>query len=136
MENEFNDNIIKNTREKIILSNVEKQYYVKRKKRKNIFKATTLSVFILAGSFLTVNAATDGNLKDSIMNVINDNIFSEEEKQEKKADIENKIKNLLGSEVKVTQLDAYTTEDGELIMKYLFNTGEELTTMGDMEENK
>ena len=106
------------------------------KKRENIFKATTLSVFILAGSFLTVNAATDGNLKDSIMNVINDNIFSEEEKQEKKADIENKIKNLLGSEVKVTQLDAYTTEDGELIMKYLFNTGEELTTMGDMEENK
>lgn len=134
MENEFNDNIIKNTREKIILSNVEKQYYVKRRKRKNIFKATTLSVFILAGSFLTVNASTDGNLKDSIMNVINDNIFSEEEKQEKKADIENKIKNLLGSEVKVTQLDAYTTEDGELIMKYLFNTGEELTTMGDMEE--
>ena len=136
MENEFNNNIIKNIKERIIASNIEEQYYIKKRKKKNVFKATTLSVFILASSFLTVNATTDGNLKQSILNVVNNNIFSSQEKQDMKENIENKIKNLLGNEVKVTQLDAYTSEDGKLIVKYLFNTGAELNTIGDIVEDK
>lgn len=136
MENEFNNNIIKNIKERIIASNIEEQYYIKKRKKKNVFKATTLSVFILASSFLTVNATTDGNLKQSILNVVNNNIFSSQEKQEMKENIENKIKNLLGNEVKVTQLDVYTSEDGKLVVKYLFNTGAELNTIGDIVEDK
>ena len=58
--NELNNKILKNVRNKIVVSNLEKEYAMKISKRKQIISLCATTIILLSGSFLTVNAATEG----------------------------------------------------------------------------
>ena len=67
MENkELNDKILRNVRSKIVVSNLEKEEKMKLKQRKNVISLCAIVVVLLSGSFLTVNAATDGKLAEKL----------------------------------------------------------------------
>lgn len=68
--NELNNKILKNVRNKIVVSNLEREECMKLNKRKQIISVLTASLIILSGGFLTVNAATDGKLVEEIKHVI------------------------------------------------------------------
>ena len=68
--NELNNKILKNVRNKIVVSNLEREESMKLNKRKQIISVLTASLIILSGGFLTVNAATDGKLVEDIKDVI------------------------------------------------------------------
>ena len=64
--NELNNKILKNVRNKIVVSNLEKEYAMKISKRKQIISLCATTIILLSGSFLTVNAATEGKLVEDI----------------------------------------------------------------------
>ena len=67
MENkEWNDRILKNVRSKIVVSNLEKEEKMKLNQRKHAISLCAIVVVLLSGSFLTVNAATDGKLAEKL----------------------------------------------------------------------
>lgn len=64
--NELNNKILKNVRNKIVVSNLEKEEAMKISKRKQAISLCATLIILLSGSFLTVNAATDGQLAENI----------------------------------------------------------------------
>lgn len=64
--NELNNKILKNVRNKIVVSNLEKEEAMKISKRKQAISLCATVIILLSGSFLTVNAATDGQLAENI----------------------------------------------------------------------
>ena len=68
--NELNNRILKNVRNNIVVSNLEREENMKINKRKQFISLCAVSLLILSGSFVTVNAATDGKLVEDIKDVI------------------------------------------------------------------
>ncbi len=68
--NELNNKIIGNVRNKIVISNLEKEKNMKICKRKQIVSILSVVILFVSGSFVTVNAATDGKLAKSVKNFI------------------------------------------------------------------
>lgn len=68
--NELNNKIIGNVRNKIVISNLEKEKNMKISKRKQIVSIFSAVVLLVSGSFVTVNAATDGKLAENVKNFI------------------------------------------------------------------
>ena len=67
MENhEWNNKILKNVRNKIVVSNLEREENMKINQRKQVVSVLTATLIVLSGGFLTVNAATDGKLVEDI----------------------------------------------------------------------
>lgn len=64
--NELNDKIMRNVRNRIVVSNLEKEEIMEKAKRKHIISLCATTVILLSGSFLSVNAATDGKLVEDI----------------------------------------------------------------------
>ena len=64
--NELNNKILKNVRNKIVVSNLEKEEAMKISKRKQAISLCATVIILLSGSFLTVNAATDGKIAEGI----------------------------------------------------------------------
>lgn len=64
--NDLNDKIMRNVRSRIVISNLEKEEAVEKAKRKHIISLCATTVILLSGSFLSVNAATDGKLVEDI----------------------------------------------------------------------
>lgn len=67
MENqELNKRIMKNVRNKIVVSNLEREESMKVRARKRVISMCAVAVILLSGSLLSVNAATDGKLAEDI----------------------------------------------------------------------
>ncbi len=64
--NELNNKILKNVRNRIVVSNLEKEEAMKIENRRKVISLCATVVLLLSGSFLTVNAATDGKLAEDI----------------------------------------------------------------------
>lgn len=65
--NELNNIVLKNVRNKIVISNLEKEDAMRISKRKQIVSLCVTAIILLSGSFFTVNAATDGKLAENII---------------------------------------------------------------------
>ncbi|MCI8309892.1 MAG: hypothetical protein HFJ45_06955 [Clostridia bacterium] len=68
--NELNNKILRNVRNKIVVSNLEREESMKITKMKKIVSVCAVSMLVLSGGFFTVNAATDGKLVENIKDVI------------------------------------------------------------------
>jgi hypothetical protein len=62
--------ILKNVREKIAVSNLEKEYIMKSKLKKQIMTFSLVAVLFLSGGFFTVNAVTNGELVNNVKETI------------------------------------------------------------------
>ena len=69
--NDLERRIINNVRNKIVVSNLEKEADMKISRRKTITSVIAILLVFMSGSFLTVNAATDGQLAKDVKNIIN-----------------------------------------------------------------
>lgn len=69
--NDLERRIINNVRNKIVVSNLEKEADMRISKRRAIISVTALILIFMSGSFLTVNAATDGQLAKDVKDLIN-----------------------------------------------------------------
>lgn len=69
--NELERKIMNNVRNKIVVSNLEKEADMRISKRRAIISVTALILIFMSGSFLTVNSATDGQLAKDVKDLIN-----------------------------------------------------------------
>lgn len=84
MENrDLNSAVLMRVRNKIVVSNLEREEEMKINKKKQILSLAAVVILFLSGGFVTVNAATDGqlvnNIKDTIKVVFVDNNGTEKE---------------------------------------------------------
>lgn len=81
--NKLNKKIIENVRNRVVVSNLESEENMKISKRKQVLSVVAVMVVMLTGSFITVNAATDGELaqkvKDTIQVIFTDKDGKQEE---------------------------------------------------------
>ena len=83
MENEeLNKRIIEKVKNRIVISNLESEENMKLNRKKQILSLTAVITVMLAGSFFTVNAATDGELVDKVKDTIKVVFVNSEGKQE------------------------------------------------------
>lgn len=66
--NELDNKIINHVRNKIVVSNLEREERMRLDRKKQIISLCTVAIVALSGGFLTVNAATDGKLAQEIKN--------------------------------------------------------------------
>lgn len=86
VNNELNKKIVESVRNRIVISNLESEENMKINKRKQIVSLVTVMLIMLTGSFITVNAATNGELtekvKDTIQVIFTDKDGKQEELKE------------------------------------------------------
>jgi len=63
------DKIIKNIKERMAISNLEKEYSMNKKGSKKLL-LSLLVVFVIAGSLATVDAVTDGSITNAVKDTI------------------------------------------------------------------
>lgn len=68
--NKLNNKIIENVRNRVVVSNLESEESMKISKRKQVLSVVAVMVVMLTGSFITVNAATDGELAQKVKDTI------------------------------------------------------------------
>ena len=68
--NNLNKRIIENVRNRVVISNIESEVNMKLSRRKQILSVVTVCMIMLGGSFITVNAATDGQLVEKVTETI------------------------------------------------------------------
>lgn len=69
--NELDKKIIENVRNKIVVSNLEKEENMRISKKKAIISIAAVIMIFISGSFVTVNAATEGKLVENVKGLIN-----------------------------------------------------------------
>ena len=83
VNNELNKKIVESVRNRIVISNLESEENMKINKRKQIVSLVAVMLIMLTGSFITVNAATNGELaekaKDTIQVIFTDKDGKQEE---------------------------------------------------------
>lgn len=80
--NELNKRIIENVRNRVVISNLESEENMKISKRKQVLSLVAVMVIMLTGSFITVNAATNGELTEKVKNTIQVIFTDKDGKQE------------------------------------------------------
>ena len=75
---EFNNKIIENVKNRIVVSNLESEEKMKINKKKQILSIAAMMIIMVTGSFFTVNAATDGELVKKIKEKINITFVNED----------------------------------------------------------
>lgn len=80
--NELNKRIIENVRNRVVISNLESEENMKLNKRKQILSLVAVMIIMLTGSFVTVNAATDGELAEKVKDTIQVIFTDKDGKQE------------------------------------------------------
>lgn len=68
--NNLNKRIIENVRNRVVISNIESEVNMKLSRRKQILSVITVCMIMLGGSFITVNAATEGQLVEKVTETI------------------------------------------------------------------
>lgn len=81
-DNELNKKVIEKVRNKIVISNLESEENMKLDKRKQIVSLAVVAIVIFAGSFLSVNAATNGELVEKVKDSIKVVLIREDGKEE------------------------------------------------------
>lgn len=81
-ENKLDEKIIENVRNRVVISNLESEENMKINKRKQILSLMIVSVIMLTGSFITVNAATNGQLAEKVKDTIQVIFTDKDGKQE------------------------------------------------------
>ncbi len=139
--NELDKRIIENVRNRVVISNLESEEKMKFSKRKKILSLAVVMIVMLTGSFVTVNATTNGELaekvKDTIQVIFTDKDGKQEEvKGNTYTDANNHIiekyqieKN--GAEYTL-EVDKNNLDGSNLILKENINDGEASITI----ENK
>ncbi len=103
MRNEkLNKRIVENVKNRIVVSNLESEEYMKLNKRKQIISVAAMMIVMITCSFFTVNAATDGELVKKIKEKINITIVNED-----------------GTEETLEDANIYVTDDNEYVVEYL-----------------
>ena len=76
VNNELNKKIVESVRNRVVISNLESEENMKINKRKQIVSLVAVMLIMLTGSFITVNAAANGELaekaKDTIQVIFTD----------------------------------------------------------------
>lgn len=80
--NELNKRIIENVRNRVVISNLESEGNMKINKRKQVLSLVVVMVIMLTGSFITVNAATNGELVEKVKDTIQVIFVDKDGKQE------------------------------------------------------
>lgn len=80
--NELNKRIIENVRNRVVISNLESEGNMKINKRKQVLSLVAVMVIMLTGSFITVNAATNGELVEKVKDTIQVIFVDKDGKQE------------------------------------------------------
>lgn len=71
MENkELNKKMIQSVRNRIVISNLEEEESMKLNKRKQIVAVIAVTIVMVAGGFITMNAATNGEVVNQIKDKI------------------------------------------------------------------
>lgn len=65
--NELNNKILNNVRNRIVVSNLEKEETMRISRRKQIISLCATLLIVLSGSFITVNAATEGRIVEDLI---------------------------------------------------------------------
>ena len=111
--NELNNKIIENVRNRVVISNLESEENMKLNKRKQVLSLITVMLVLLTGSFITVNATSNGEVVDQIKDKIKVIFVKDDGKEEQ----------LKGS--------VYTDSNNHKIEKFeVENNGMEFTTEG------
>ena len=83
VNNELNKKIVESVRNRVVISNLESEENMKINKRKQIVSLVVVMLIMLTGSFITVNATTNGELaekaKDTIQFIFTDKDGKQEE---------------------------------------------------------
>ncbi len=69
-DNKLSEKIINNVRNRIVVSNLESEEKMKISKKKQVISIAMICLILLTGSFVTVNAATDGKLVKDVKDTI------------------------------------------------------------------
>lgn len=83
--NNLNEEIIKNVRNRIVMSNIEREEIMKINKRKSILTIIVAAIIFSTGGLVTVNAATNGAVVDKIKDVISI-VFTDKDGKTEKID--------------------------------------------------
>ena len=113
---EFNNKIIENVKNRIVVSNLESEAYMKISKKKQIISIAAMAIIMVTGSFFTVNAATDGELVKKIKEKINITIVNED-----------------GTEETLEDTNIYVTDNNEYVVEYLIK--DDSNTQSQTEES-
>lgn len=83
MENdEFNDRIVKKVRSRIVMSNLESEENMRLNRKVKVLSLVAIVFGVLTCGFVTVNAVTDGELVNKVIDTVNV-IFIKDGKEEK-----------------------------------------------------
>lgn len=82
VNNELNKKIVESVRNRIVISNLESEENMKINKRKQIVSLVAVMLIMLTGSFITVNAATSGELTEKVKDTIQVIFTDKDGKQE------------------------------------------------------
>lgn len=113
---EFNKKIIKNVKNRIVVSNLESEEHMKISKKKQIISIAAMAIIMVTGSFFTVNAATNGELVKKIKEKINITIVNED-----------------GTEETLEDANIYVTDNNEYVVEYLIK--DDSNTQSQTEES-
>ena len=80
--NQINKRIIEKVRNRVVISNLESEENMKLNRKKQILALAAVGIFMITGSFITVNAATNGELADKIKDTIKVVFINDEGKEE------------------------------------------------------
>lgn len=84
MENdELNKKVLKNVRNKIVVSNLESEEKMKINAKKQILSICAITLIMASGGFFTVNAATNGKLVQDIKEFVTVTIIKQDGTTEK-----------------------------------------------------
>ncbi len=79
---ELNKKMLKNFRDNIAVSRLEEEFIMKRALKKQIITLSMFGILIISGGFLTVNAATGGELTEKVKDTIKIVFVNSEGKEE------------------------------------------------------
>ena len=80
--NELNKRIIENVRNRVVISNLEREENMKISKRKQVLSLVAVMVIMITGGLFTVNAATNGELAEKVKDTIQVIFTDKDGKQE------------------------------------------------------
>lgn len=71
VNNDFNSRIVESVRNRIVMSNLEREEKIKLTRRKKILSLVGVMFVVLTGGFATVNAVTNGELVNKVLDTVN-----------------------------------------------------------------
>lgn len=118
MNNDFNNKVLDNVREKIAVSNLEREYNMKMQSKRKVISISMAVILVLLGGFVAVDAASNGEISEKIVNNVQEYLYIKEDGNEEELD---------------KHIYIYTDENGKFIVSEdpLMDTDTPSDTAGD-----